>query len=612
MKRLLLLFLCLASFSAPLLCHATEAQAGKAGFPLKLLSAVWGFSGKPVGSSFNQLALLLENASDSKFEGVLRVYQSGMGDASDICAQDVFLAPRSGKWVFFHPFVGRRANVDFFLDASADGVRRASIKLGAFNEFAVRGKPVYISSSPAASLPPGFPLRVFPAALFPAGLPPTAGLGVAVLSEVPSFVPEQEDAFIGWLRSGGALFVAKGVNGGFPLFSGKLSCLRGAPSDGAISVGRGFVRYLDVSLSDLTPELLALNAPASRIKPSGVKVSDPLLDLDTSAFSLLRSRVKPVHNWLLIYSVLGVFLLLVSVGNFILARCVRGRWTGMLYACALILLFTGVTALIGARGYGERAVLGDLTCARSLGDGSYELSQWFDLFLTRGKDCEISRKGSFNCYASNDPLELFGQFSVNGPDGLFKASIMPFASAGGFYAGSGVLPGSGASVSSMRFSKDGKAALLDFSAELRGEAFKSSPPLAAWLLRGDRLYNLKCSGARCFASGSELGRNFDELDEAWRNRAIMFNYGAAQDDEEAYRARLGDAFLPPLVFAATSSLPPSLWDKKDAFSELGGRVELFVLAKTPAEFQSSGEGAEARRGYTVFEFAIETDGADKR
>jgi hypothetical protein len=109
-----------ASFSAPLLCHATEAQAGKAGFPLKLLSAVGAFQESQLALLSTSSRYLLENASDSKFEGVLRVYQSGMGDASDICAQNVFSRPPFMEVGLFHPFVGRRANVDFFLlDASA-------------------------------------------------------------------------------------------------------------------------------------------------------------------------------------------------------------------------------------------------------------------------------------------------------------------------------------------------------------------------------------------------------------------------------------------------------------------------------------------------------------
>ena len=169
-----------------------------------------------------------------------------------------------------------------------------------------------------------------------------------------------------------------------------------------------------------------------KAKPRQTPASSPetLLEVGTDMhlFNTLRSMTRVKRNWILIYGMGLVYLLLIFPGCYMVAmrkddyRLVLGS------LLATVAVFTTGFFFVGRRDYGETTTIRSVAIARHNDDGAVNVSQWSEAAVTRGDTYKFLHSGSGRLYATGEEFELVKGSITNGVEGNLSVDIPPFSS----------------------------------------------------------------------------------------------------------------------------------------------------------------------------------------
>ena len=254
---------------------------------------------------------------------------------------------------------------------------------------------------------------------------------VVFLDHDPAWQQVQRRAFMDWLYAGGTVHIFHGTDSGFPKFSSDLAELN-SPLE-RLPIGSGLVVRHDFPRAKITREMAnrwtktVANANANRNRPNQPYDAYNVLDRDTEIFGQLRRMTQPKHNWIIIFLMGSVYLLLIFPGGFILGhlrvdyRIIYGSFL------ALVIVFCLGFNFVGSRGYGETTTVNHVAIARPLDKGRFDVMQWSNVFVTHGDLYKIEHRGSGTLYSTCQDRERVRGTIDNGVKGRFQVDIPPYS-----------------------------------------------------------------------------------------------------------------------------------------------------------------------------------------
>ncbi|MBM4041080.1 MAG: hypothetical protein FJ290_21480 [Planctomycetes bacterium] len=407
---------------ATVACVLLAASARAA--TLKVGTVYWGFNGTVVPGRINLLSVELANPSPVPFDGELRLYKdSGVGGRVDASlVEPCFLSPDGHRWVQFYPYV-RGEHEAWLLEWGPGADDRCELgKLGALGKLTL-GPPARVAlyDPGAATGMSGDPsIKHFPDHLFPVTVAATDGLHSVVLSHAPRWEPVRQQAFLDWLRRGGELHIVQGDGGRYPTFSDELAVLN-SPRERQ-HVGGGLVLRHAVRPRDVTNDFLdKAGCPPCEFAPepnySGMN------DLEQPLLRALSGITRPKHAWGLIYLTALAYIVVLGPLNYVFGRKRRNYRLTVLFFLGSVAAAAFVMHVLGRRGFGEAAAVHSLACARQIDADTYDVTQWANVFVTRGAEYRIAHAAPHNLYSGCSDHEAIRGVIMNGRDGAFVVDI---------------------------------------------------------------------------------------------------------------------------------------------------------------------------------------------
>lgn len=410
-----------------LFCQSAEA--------VEFRTVRWGFNGTTKRHEFNLCSIELINPSPQAFQGTVQL-QPTSSSYSDIplVEPDIYIGPNESRIIQFLPFIssddprwevrwgqgiGERAEVPAPTRSITSTVTVQFVNADAISS-AIKG------------------IELFDDADFPIGVPGTEVLGTVILDHVPRWDELRRRAFRDWLGQGGQLYLLDDRNGMRLEFPSPLEELNIAADQFAVGQGR-VIRHALVQdigeIAGLVP-LVAASAASSGDSPAVYQdnsYNDPRANGIGQLFQNLQSRVRPNHNWPLIFFLAVIYLLVLFPGIWIFSRK-KGDFR-VTYAAILgtVAIFSLLYAEIGKRGYDESTGLYEMIIAEPLGNQRLLTRSYANLFVTDGGEYQVPPRGEAAVMTlesgGNDAARFSGSASILGrPKAAVLADIPPFSS----------------------------------------------------------------------------------------------------------------------------------------------------------------------------------------
>jgi len=463
---------------------------------LEVAEVRWGFEGKVTPARFNLLSLRLVNRDDRLFDGTLTLQLTNAmgGPEGARLIAPCYVAPLGERWVQFYPYVSDSEQTWTVRWREGSRARKAALP-----KPQVGGLQQVLLVDPSAAFAGRSRLRQFQVSLFPPLSTATDSLHSVALDSAPRWDASRRQAFLDWLRRGGIVHLLRDDAGHFPRFSGALALLN-APLP-RTRHGAGLVVRHDATRAVV--DRIWLNQagyalPQLRLEDYNHNPSR----LDEPLFARMRRIIQPDHDWDLIFLMGWIYLLLLGPINWLLARKRRIGRTLIFFAIC-VGGFTWAYRVIGQRGYGEQSSIHAVSVARSLGDGTYDVTQWGNAFVTRGGEYRIAHPGAQHLYST--PEQTRAQAS-SGKQGALIAQIPQFSSQAYLYRGRIAGPDHGLRLLHWR---PGKPMQLEIGV---GPAFPRSSQI--YLAHGDTLYQMRLDDNRLTPTGEPQKLNALSHDEA--------------------------------------------------------------------------------------------------
>jgi len=391
---------------------------------IKINEVRWGFSGKVLAEKVNPLYVEILNEKAQPFDGELVLerfgFSVGMGGGHGRLGAKLsvhcYIMPRSKRWVKFYPYVND-ANDEWRLNG--EEIKLPTIGLPAI---------VYLhSENDYRRVKSCFP--ILPEGFLPPSVALMDGLYTIILDYVPKLTPNKAQALRDWVYQGGNVVVCQTNR---LIFSDKLSFLNGT---GTVIFGGGTIVHTSLLAKNLTKKSL-LKLGIKRLKQADKQVQeednfgdnfyDQRMVFVNTVFQYLKKASKHNYNWVVIFVLSVIYLLLMSVGSYLVFRKRSSGVLALGVTLGLIALFTFVFIHIGKRGYGEKTKITTFTYAKDLGDGRYALTQWSSIFVVDGDNYKLQHKGELDYYSSCQVYEkIYGEI-VNGKNGFYQLDIPMF------------------------------------------------------------------------------------------------------------------------------------------------------------------------------------------
>lgn len=381
---------------------------------LDVQDVVWNFDGGYAEGRINLVTVVLLNAGDQPYSGVVTLQRATMGVQKHGLPQvaQVGLAPGGRRIVQFFVY-GNVLYTDFTV----------SWQGGAY-DFSAPMRELDVASY---LQPSGYRRRLagmpaFPAEWFPPTVAGTEALELAVLDHVPRWSPAQQQALLDWVHGGGVLVLTRGRSEDMPTFSGVLTALND-PSD-RFQLGAGLVVRVPRSTVELDAKAIAAQG-VPVLSPGGEAPSDMASEEGyyewayrerlEEVFANMRMLVAPDHNWGVMFWVLLGFTLFVSLGNYMVAR--RGSTVrAVLFFCVVLGLASWALSIVGRRGYGEVMSASTVAVARPLGGDRWDVTHISDLFVTSSDRYSVPATGEWDVFLSPTENPVSGA-AFNGGSG---------------------------------------------------------------------------------------------------------------------------------------------------------------------------------------------------
>lgn len=607
------------------------AVADRPAFAIELGEVLWGFDGQATKNTFVPLSVLVINPSSKTFEGSLEL-RKRLGNGSQVDAplrEEVYLSPNSSRWIQFYPYINEEWN-EWSLHWGPAGLEKIDLAKPRLGEQA----PILLYD-PDEIRQRSAGLKRFAENLFPPFVSATDSLKTVALDHVPRWEESRRQAFIDWLSRGGRLHLFKGIDGGYPKFSGTLAPLN-VPLD-EFRVGAGQVNRHDRRQSQIDDALVRAISPApdapTKKKPAKAAeangraplpnsydelVGDVLFpDLTGGIFTILKRFTRPHHKWYIIYFMSFVYVLAVFPGLYLFGR--RQRDYRLVYAALFgtVAFFSVGFAQVGRRGQGEatsvktvavvqelpptlpvdqRQGSADATAAHS-SDATLDITSWSNVFVVGGGTFAISHTGSGRFYSTAQSVEAVHGAVYNGAQGAFIVEIPSYSSRSFIERMQLRQPRFDVRVQEL----SGGAALSKLLIVTGANFPKSIDSSPIFALDRNGLYQLKQT-----KRGLELGGGRQTLEQFFQaiNRQDFAPYSAAvmRFDSDEEEATLGaqdslQNLLRPLI---VSSLRLERHGQLPNFSLPDDRLRLFVFADLPENLKIDGQQFGAQSGRVLY------------
>ena len=373
----------------------------------------WGFDGLVHTNEFNLLTIDVANLSEGPWKGNFTL-EAGRGLSRvdiPLVQPDQFIEAYGRRRLQFLVYVphkneyalkwGRRPNENYDIDEPDEA-----------------GEPAIVQFTREEAVRAGVDgVATFNEAEFPTSAAGLSGLGTAILDHAPRWSDAQSQAFLEWILAGGTVHLYEETAGITPEFTGKLQALN-EPSD-HFALGGGMVhRHAQ------TAQQSAETFPKIHKRENYY----PQWYLSSSLFQTLKEITRPEHNWLVIYFLAALYLLLLFPGCWLLGRK-RGDYRITYGAIlAIVALFSYGFRSVGARGYGESTSLNAAALVQPTSDGRAIVTMWSSLFVTSGNRYEITHPFEGNIYSTGQANESVPGFALNRPFGIVNTEIPSFSS----------------------------------------------------------------------------------------------------------------------------------------------------------------------------------------
>lgn len=576
-----IIFVCLL-----LTCYVTIVSA------FEVEQTIWGFDGKVVPKQINPLSVLLSNPTPKAEEGRLllrKITATGAQVGAEL-EKSLFISPFGQKWVQFYPYISDSAE-QWVITSGKPGEKQYQLtqpKNGG-------GATVFLASPD--SLFRRIRMRVFPENLFPSSVSPAVTtLYSVVLDHVPVLAPVQKEAFLDWVKQGGIVHLIKNAEGQYPQFKDELGLLN-SPEE-TFRFGAGMVVKHPVTRGEITEKYLKNHGYPFPEYSSGERDYSYYQgdNFTNSFFRCLKSLVRVNHSWVLIYFLIIVYMLLIGPVNFFIGRKCRNYTKTLLFFFATVVIFALIFSYIGRRGYGEKSVINGISYARSLGDGTYDVTQWLNVFVTGSDYYKISHPGDHHYYSTCQQFERVNGIIHNGREGVFLIDIPLFSSRPFFHRGK-----MRANNVTLKITEWDKGKSLNKLTISTSSEFPKDP-VDIFAVNGDRIYRLKYSSNQLCLEGK--GMSIDAMIKKWNEehgyQLSSFGYGYYYDDN----FNLSRALSVPLIVENAMGGYIKFGDYIKYPKTDDNRLRVFVMARTPKTFFCKGDNLGSEKGYTLFHFDL--------
>ncbi|MBI5759913.1 MAG: hypothetical protein HZA46_15450 [Planctomycetales bacterium] len=581
---------------------------------------VWGFDGQVVKHRFNPVSILFSNPKPEAFEGAVRLRTAtGPGNFTGAPVEELlYISPFSKKWVQFYPY-----NLSDHEQWSVSWGRRADQRFDLPQpKFGNPGRVILEDSQ--ALTEQGGAMKRFPDNLFPPFVTATDGLHTVVLDHVPRWEESRRQAFLDWVRRGGTVHLLHTNADRYPEFSADLAAALNAPVD-TNHVGAGVVVRHPRTRSQLDREFVRTTILGEKPESteSGANLSDAEKEIaerqkkvqqaqqlqqqqqeqqedynlfdyrgDEIFFDELQTMTRPKHNWIVIHLMSFIYILVIFPGCFLIGRQ-RGDYRKT-YAVLLatVAIFSVGFSVVGARGYGESTTVNAVAIAQDIGDGTWDVSQWSNAFVTRGDYFKLEHQGGGVLYSPCQQMEAVNGVIHNGTNGEFQVDIPPYSARN--FAHRVKLKDDGWRYKLVEWDRSDDGQLTKLVLDPPGPLPDKLMPMHVLHRRG--FQSLTVSSGRFELAGQHgdlagflrVGQN---QQYQYQQRGFPF----ATDErtpEQRYTQMTNPLIARSLSLGKTKDLA--------AFSLPDDRVRIFTYAPMPAGFATKGEWFGKQQGHVMF------------
>jgi hypothetical protein len=387
------------------------------------------------------------------------------------------------------------------------------------------------------------------------------------------------------------------ASGRAPSFSGELAVLDFQGDSMRFGAGTVIKR----SLSDAPLTVGEMGAPREIKNDKDNNDTVYIGNIADTFFHYVRKRVNIKHNWGLIFFISVVYVLVVTLVNYLVGRKARTPLKPIAFFVATVVVFSLLLAWCGRRGQGEKSQINTLTIAREAEPGRFIVEQWLDVFATSGADYTIRYPNGEPSFFSDCREEgVLNAEIVNGTDAFIKADIPMFSSVQFMRAGTVSEPN--AAIKSFKQAFDGDNARF-MRLEL-APGFPAPVKKIVAVAHG-KFYEFRKTGENKYEALVKISpETFSKRIERWYNSgesgALRFG-GPFEDDSgqpvtsllvpAIIRTRGGD----PIISGFNSSFfsTPAASDDK---------TDIYILAGMPDSFKCRDDTIKIEKGHVFFHF----------
>lgn len=555
---------------------------------LEVREVRWGFDGKVVPERFNLLSVLIANNSPEPFDGVVTLQKNqGMADVvGAVYEQPCYVAPLTERWVQFCPYIGMDNNWRLAWGKHLD--EQASV------DAPKQGPPgrVFLVD-PDDPIAAHSVFHLFSDNLFPTSVAAIDGLDSVVLDHAPRWEAVKREAFLDWVRRGGTVHLVLGANGKYPDFNDDMSLLNSSLP--RTQIGAGWVVRHAVAQREATESMLA----ASGFPPLTLKTgqgSVVVYQLSETILRALAGLTRPRHSWGLIYLLTVIYILVVGPGNYLFGKRVQDyRWVMVM----MLLAVAGFGLLfhrLGRRGQGEVSAVHSLSYARAVGDATYEVTQWINVFVSRGDFYTIRHDAPHNLYATANDYEPVNGVVRSGKDGVFLVDIPLYSQRGFLHQAR--MTGDDTWVQAMTWpGEHGQEFALAV-----GPHFPSQP-LKIWSVYHDTIYPMRLrEGVLVSESGKPLSQFLSSAKLAQAGMHNPYGYagrGSGEEETAGDVEAIFSRFAELLIGWSLGGVDRFRYQVTGHPTD-DDRIQLFIFARSPGSFNIAAKDFGHETGYVLY------------
>ncbi len=579
---------------------------------LVVSETTWGFDGRVPLHRFVPLSVQVKNLGATPWQGTLSLNRviSGSRKLGATLSANISLQGDESRWVQLTPYVidemedweirwGQGENHFFQLPPVIKSDRSTVL---IFNTDAVSQDTTIFKRMPEER--------------FPTSVTGTDGLRGVILNDVPFWQGARARTLHDWIVLGGRVYILHNSEQEYPVFPVALSFLNNEQQQ--FRIGAGIVKKIpreavDFSLNEARIEIFNDDWSAAEQKRKEARRSSSqqyvsgyggwqsIWSKHHDLFKELSELSKFKRRWWLIYLAVFAYLATLYPGCYLLGT--QQKNVSQFYGVFLtsVCFFAIIFSLLGQVGGRSENRVRTVAIARSLGDGSFDVTGWTMLANIFAGDQSVSHPGSGVAYSTTQEAEFIDGTMHPGTGGEVTINMLPDSKQTLYHR------------SKIRTKLTLPKVISQNSDETRVQtisvditnAFEEEPLYALVLIQG-MVYELEVKGSFLELSTKKQPKRLsDYLQRPYDFGRNMWGAAAKfeEDDEEKKLAGLKQyiRLVRPLVgnsFDLVEEIDPR------KLKITSRTVRLFVLTATPASMQVETEDFPDREGAVLFTYDL--------